>query len=1079
MTSIREPRTQACAHTHHEPCTPQRSTCHHAGCKHAAARATHADAAHMPGASPIRARNLARMCRLSQDEDLRRVEFGKLGGFLHFTGRYKPWDAYNPNSRSATLSNAGVRPCLFILQLYPYYEALAQRLLAGDASAIARRLRAQQHALVGTSTGSRGGSDSFTADFSNGDGGGSLASCIASEFLCRDGMRVRYEGGFHVCLPNRCLAQMLNLANGGLPATALVHNCSQQVNGEGLSCCAPTVVATGRRCCLSTDTSCLLPCEASSTTVCSRGHLVTLGSSTPLHASTPAGATVCLPRTCNSSTVAAASGMARRCDTDAIAETGPRCCGTDDVGCRVPACVPRRELCVGGILALGNTVCLPTTCRTAEAVGCRRRPGGERACCPHFIRRQGRQCCHASDVACVLEASELDICQGLTNRATQPASLGGDVCCAASCGRCIDDRACASRPGGAAACCPAVIRASRRRCGSMHREACAYTHWLQEMAAATIAWGVYAADCSAVDAFAGGCVGCADARTHGVALIDRRTVRRDWSTSPASGGRVRRHGTGRSARRYATWRCRGADHTFLASRVLQPRTPGTPVPASELRFWPKTQALFQLMLLAVPDADWFLKLDTDAFFNARQMRHQLLNNIPWDQAHPPDYLGKPMRIFNYKGTNLTYMQGGAYILSARAARAVATCVLGAWRVCPGRVFSDHNNNQADSWIHEHCDAPETNAEDLYVGVWCAPPMRRQLAPHHRPLYTPHRFATLHLSPRLAPSAVGRPANALCPCDRVPLHSMHEAGMQPQPHPCMVTLKAGAAKTFSSWTSRYLALTSSGNESIDAGKRAIEVMARLSERQDICTCPITAHPLKGVGLLDVARDVSYSNGCAAALDANAADDTEASATHALAVASAIKRLQTIKEAEADRKVSIRTSALAAYQAYRARRIANQRLLNVSAASSNEPCADGIVHTNPTDEQERTCCKSSCGTCGGGGCSARPGGPLRCCPAAIRRSGRLCVTPRMTGCVLPLRSHQSSMPCADGIVYHASKLHPPVCCKGTCGTCGGTNCSRRVGGRRECCIPAILRRNVTCTTPATTGCVLPSRWAQMSP
>jgi len=37
---------------------------------------------------------------------------------------------------------------------------------------------------------------------------------------------------------------------------------------------------------------------------------------------------------------------------------------------------------------------------------------------------------------------------------------------------------------------------------------------------------------------------------------------------------------------------------------------------------------------------------------------------------------------------------------------------------------------------------------------------------------------------------------------------------------------------------------------------------------------------------------------------------------------------------------------------------------------------------------TCCALSCGTCGGPGCDARPGGAAACCSRAIQRAGRSC-------------------------------------------------------------------------------------------
>merc|ERR1712060_633317 len=37
---------------------------------------------------------------------------------------------------------------------------------------------------------------------------------------------------------------------------------------------------------------------------------------------------------------------------------------------------------------------------------------------------------------------------------------------------------------------------------------------------------------------------------------------------------------------------------------------------------------------------------------------------------------------------------------------------------------------------------------------------------------------------------------------------------------------------------------------------------------------------------------------------------------------------------------------------------------------------------------TCCKASCGVCGGRGCSGRPGGAAGCCKMNIQKNGRIC-------------------------------------------------------------------------------------------
>lgn len=61
------------------------------------------------------------------------------------------------------------------------------------------------------------------------------------------------------------------------------------------------------------------------------------------------------------------------------------------------------------------------------------------------------------------------------------------------------------------------------------------------------------------------------------------------------------------------------------------------------------------------------------------------------------------------------------------------------------------------------------------------------------------------------------------------------------------------------------------------------------------------------------------------------------------------------------------------------------LGVSAAALLPPpdptCQTGILSGN-------VCCAVSCGTCGGAGCSGRPGGTANCCASAIQASGVSC-------------------------------------------------------------------------------------------
>ena len=95
-----------------------------------------------------------------------------------------------------------------------------------------------------------------------------------------------------------------------------------------------------------------------------------------------------------------------------------------------------------------------------------------------------------------------------------------------------------------------------------------------------------------MEAFATACIGCDEPHTHGLALLDATKI----STSSD----------------YATWRCQGVTHTLLTQQVLPFRPPGTKVPASDLRYWPRTQALLKQLTITIPNAKWYLKLDTDS-----------------------------------------------------------------------------------------------------------------------------------------------------------------------------------------------------------------------------------------------------------------------------------------------------------------------------------------------------------------------------------------------------------------------------------------------------------------------------------
>src|SRR5690606_13679674 len=115
-----------------------------------------------------------------------------------------------------------------------------------------------------------------------------------------------------------------------------------------------------------------------------------------------------------------------------------------------------------------------------------------------------------------------------------------------------------------------------------------------------------------------------------------------------------------------------------------------------------------------------------------------------------------------------------------------------------------------------------------------------------------------------------------------------------------------------------------------------------------------------------------------------------------------------------------------------------------------CDGGIL-----DGDGSTCCAASCGTCGGSGCSGRPGGAASCCEQTIRDSGRSCLD-NGPPCIM-----YGDPSCEHGETYTRPQTGTTVCCPAYCGTglapgsqvCGGGDCSERLGGTDACCSGAI--------------------------
>lgn len=134
-------------------------------------------------------------------------------------------------------------------------------------------------------------------------------------------------------------------------------------------------------------------------------------------------------------------------------------------------------------------------------------------------------------------------------------------------------------------------------------------------------------------------------------------------------------------------------------------------------------------------------------------------------------------------------------------------------------------------------------------------------------------------------------------------------------------------------------------------------------------------------------------------------------------------------------------------------------------NNPPALRPYLRTDPTCSRgirsNNTCCLSSCGTCGGVGCSLREGGAQGCCDTDIQKVNRSCqLSP--APCVIQTEPHDPT--CTHGIRSNN------VCCMASCGICGGTGCSLRVGGANGCCGANILKTNHSCQE-SVAPCVIP--------
>lgn len=126
-----------------------------------------------------------------------------------------------------------------------------------------------------------------------------------------------------------------------------------------------------------------------------------------------------------------------------------------------------------------------------------------------------------------------------------------------------------------------------------------------------------------------------------------------------------------------------------------------------------------------------------------------------------------------------------------------------------------------------------------------------------------------------------------------------------------------------------------------------------------------------------------------------------------------------------------------------------ILTISSVRGADPtCSRGIK-----DYGSLACCPSYCGTCGGGDCANRNGGPYNCCSSKVLGQNRSC-SAHEAPCT---RAASGDSTCSNGI-----KSSDGVCCPWKCGRCGGDGCQYRSGGSYSCCSGSIKSTNNYCDT-----------------
>lgn len=155
-------------------------------------------------------------------------------------------------------------------------------------------------------------------------------------------------------------------------------------------------------------------------------------------------------------------------------------------------------------------------------------------------------------------------------------------------------------------------------------------------------------------------------------------------------------------------------------------------------------------------------------------------------------------------------------------------------------------------------------------------------------------------------------------------------------------------------------------------------------------------------------------------------------------------------------------------------------NIASAShscGSPPCVlgagqDATAHAKAcelaggiTDATGLRCCSAACGTCGGTGCGEREGGAASCCTDNLDAANVLCGDPPCLMESKQIAQARNSQGHGDMCAAMGGIPDPfgLVCCKASCGSCGGDGCLDRDGGAESCCSDGIVGAGDECGSP----------------